>query len=182
MRFAVREIKGELGLNTGLKAAPKTLTTASGFRANLRERGKSSGCQTTKGTQKGTEGRSSRSGAPSSVLFLGRVKVWLLLRFVVHLRGRRPGVFWGLGSGWPGVVRPGRLRGVGAGGLRGPDCSPSLRQASPGTVGARRWRVFKERGWPWPGVTRDGGTLRQSWGALLLSGLCGLGRGVVPDA
>lgn len=99
---------------------------------------------------------------------------------MVHLRGRRPGVFWRLGSCRPGVVRPGRLRGISCGGLRRPDSR--CRQVSPGTIRAWRWRVLKDRGYPWPGVTRDWGAPRQWWGALLLSGLCVWGRGVVSAA
>lgn len=65
--------------------------------------------------------RPSSLGLLLSVLFLGWVKVWLLLRSMVHLRGRWPWVFWGLGSCWPGVIRQRRVRGIGAGGLWGPD-------------------------------------------------------------
>lgn len=132
-----------------------------------------------KRNQKGTDGHEGHSawrpkmplGVPLSVLFPGWVKVWLLMRSMVHFRGRRPGVFWRLGSCWPGVIRPGRLRGIGSRGLRRPDSR--FRQVSPGTTGAWRWRVLKERGCPWPGITRDWGALRQRWGALLLSSLCG---------
>ena len=106
------------------------------------------------------------SGGPLSVLLLGWVKVWLLVRSVVHLRGRWPGVFWRLGSCGPGVVRPRRLRGISSRGFRRPDSR--IRQVSPGTTGAWRWRILKERGCPWPGVTRDWGALRQWWRALLL--------------
>lgn len=106
------------------------------------------------------------SGAQLSVLLPGWVKVWLFVRSVVHLRGRWPGVFWRLGSCGPGVVRPRRLRGISSRGFRGPDSR--IRQVSPGTTGAWRWRILKKRGCPWPGVTRDWGALRQWWRALLL--------------
>lgn len=122
-------------------------------------------------------GSRTAGGTPLSVLFPGWVQVWLLLRSVVHLRGRRPGVFWGLGSCWPRVIRPGRLRRIRSRRFRGPDSS--FRQVSPGTTGAGRRRVFKERGCPWPRVTGDWGALRQCWGACLLSVLCGWVRGVV---
>lgn len=106
--------------------------------------------------------------------------VWLLLRPLVRLRGRRPGVFWRLGSCWPRVVRPGRFRRISSRRLRRPDSR--FRRVSQGMTGAWRWRVLKERGCPWPGVTRNGGTLRQCWGALFLSSLCGWGKGVVSTA
>lgn len=116
-------------------------------------------------------------GSLLSVLFPGRVKVWLIPRAMVYLRGRGPWVFWRLGSCWPGVIRPGRLRRISAGWLRGPDTS--FRQVSPGTVRAWRCRVLKERGCPWPGVTRYWRSPRQCCGALLLSALCWWGRRLV---
>lgn len=119
-------------------------------------------------------------GIPLSVFFLGWVKIWLLLRSMVHFRSRWPGVFWRLGSCWPGIIRPGRLRGIGSWGLRRPDSR--FRQVSPGTTGARRWRVLKKRGCPWPRVTRDWGALRQCWGPILFSSLHGWVRGVVSVA
>lgn len=105
-------------------------------------------------------------GIPLSVLLPGWVKVWLLSGSVVHLRGRWPGVFWRLGSCWPGVIRPGRLRGIGTRGFRRPDSR--FRQVSPGTIGPWSWRVLKDRRYPWPRVTGDWGAPRQCWGALLL--------------
>ena len=104
-----------------------------------------------------------------SVLFPGWIKVWLLQRPMVHLRGRRPGVFWRLGPCWPGIIRQRSVRRIGSRRLRWPDSR--FRQVSPGTTGAWRWGVFKDRGCPWPGVTRDWGPLRQCWGILLLSNL-----------
>lgn len=111
------------------------------------------------------------------ILFPGWVKVWLLLRFTVHLRGRRPGIFWGLGPCWPGVIGQRRFRGISARGLRGP--GTTVRKISPGTVGAWRRRLIKQRRCPWPGITRDWGSQRQWWGVLLFLGVCGFGRGVV---
>lgn len=50
-----------------------------------------------KGSQKGRSGFENRGQGclwePLSVLLPGWVKVWLLVRSVVHLRGRWPGVF-----------------------------------------------------------------------------------------
>lgn len=116
----------------------------------------------------------------SSVLFLGQVKVWPPLRPVVHLRGRWPGIFWRLGSCCPGVVRQGRFRRISSRRLRRPDSRFS--RVFPGMTGAWRWRVLKDRGFPWPGLTGDWGPLRQWWGAYLLSSPCGWGREEVSTA